>query len=36
VGINQEELEKESLWDGLHGVFTNISEKEMDARSILN
>jgi transposase len=36
VGINQEKLEQESLWDGLHGVFTNISEKEMDAEAILS
>lgn len=35
VGINQEKLERESLWDGLHGVFTNISKQEMDATTIL-
>ncbi|GHV03806.1 hypothetical protein FACS189416_0840 [Bacteroidia bacterium] len=36
VSVNQEKLEKEALWDGLHGVFTNINEKEMDAQAILS
>jgi transposase len=26
VSINQEKIDKESLWDGLHGVFTNIND----------
>lgn len=35
VRVNQEKLEMESLWDGLHGVFTDINEKEMDAETVL-
>jgi len=26
ISINQEKIDKESLWDGLHGVFTNITD----------
>ena len=26
VSINQEKIDKESLWDGLHGIFTNIND----------
>ncbi|GHV60215.1 transposase [Bacteroidia bacterium] len=36
VRINEEKLEKESLWDGLHGIFTNIRGKDMDAQTILS
>jgi len=36
VRINEEKLEREALWDGLHGIFTNISDKEMNAATILN
>ncbi|GAB6010455.1 IS1634 family transposase [Dysgonomonas reticulitermitis] len=36
VSVNQEKLEREALWDGLHGVFTNINKKEMDAGAILS
>ncbi len=35
VRVNEEKLERESLWDGLHGVFTNIKAKDMDAQEIL-
>jgi transposase len=35
VMINEEKLEREALWDGLHGVFTNIEEKKMDVEKIL-
>lgn len=35
VRVNEEKLERESLWDGLHGVFTNIKTEEMDAEEIL-
>ncbi len=35
VRVNEEKLERESLWDGLHGVFTNIKQEEMDAEDIL-
>jgi transposase len=36
VRVNEEKLEKEALWDGLHGVFTNIREKDMNAKEILS
>ena len=36
VKVNEEKLEKETLWDGLHGVFTNIEEKDMSSKEILS
>ena len=36
VKINEDKLNNETLWDGLHGVFTNIKEKDMDAKEILS
>ena len=36
IRINEEKLERESLWDGLHGVFTNIKRLDMDAEAILS
>jgi transposase len=33
--VNTEKLERETLWDGLHGIFTNIDEKTMSAEDIL-
>jgi len=36
VKVNEEKLEKETLWDGLHGVFTNIKEKDMSSKEILS
>ena len=36
VKINEEKLRKETLWDGLHGVFTNIEEKDMSSKEILS
>ncbi|MDR2533231.1 MAG: transposase [Tannerellaceae bacterium] len=35
IMVNEERLHSEALWDGLHGVFTNISSEDMDAESIL-
>ncbi|MDL2262586.1 transposase [Bacteroidales bacterium OttesenSCG-928-I21] len=35
VKINEDKLLSEAQWDGLHGVFTNVKEKEMDAEAIL-
>jgi hypothetical protein len=34
ININQEKVETESQWDGLHGVITNI--KDMEAESIIS
>jgi transposase len=34
ININQEKVETESQWDGLHGVMTNI--KDMEAESIIS
>ena len=36
IRINEDKLERESLWDGLHGVFTNIKRLDMDAEAILS
>jgi transposase len=36
VQVNEEKLEREALWDGLHGVMTNIKEKKMNADEILS
>ena len=35
VRVNEEKLEREVLWDGLHGIFTNVKRKEMKAEEIL-
>ena len=35
VRVNVEKMEREALWDGLHGIFTNIREEEMNAEDIL-
>ena len=35
IRVNEEKLEREALWDGLHGVFTNVKQEEMDAETIL-
>lgn len=36
VKVNEEKLEREALWDGLHGVFTNIKESDMSPQEILS
>jgi len=33
--INKEKMQSEALWDGLHGIFTNIEEKDMKVEEIL-
>jgi len=35
VQVDEEKLKREALWDGLHGIFTNIKEKKMKAEEIL-
>ena len=36
VRIDEEKLAKEALWDGLHGVFTNIKKEDMPVEEILS
>ena len=36
VGVNKEKIERAALWDGLHGVFTNIKADEMNAEEVLS
>jgi len=36
VRIKEEKLEREALWDGLHGVMTNIKENDMNAEEVLS
>jgi transposase len=36
VGVNEKKMEHEALWDGLHGVFTNIKEDDMNAEEVLS
>ena len=33
--VNKDKMEREAMWDGLHGVFTNIKEEKMDVEEIL-
>jgi transposase len=35
VEVDKEKMEREALWDGLHGVFTNIKEKDMKIEEVL-
>jgi transposase len=35
IGIDEEKIAMEALWDGLHGTFTNIKEKEMEVEEII-
>jgi len=35
VRIDEDKLSKEVLWDGLHGIFTNIKEEDMSVEEIL-
>ncbi|MDR2557141.1 MAG: IS1634 family transposase, partial [Bacteroidales bacterium] len=35
IKIDEEKMQKSSLWDGLHGVFSNIERRDLDAQSIL-
>jgi len=36
VMVDEEKLEREALWDGLHGILTNIKEKKMKAEEALS
>jgi transposase len=36
VGVNEEKIERQALWDGLHGVFTNIKDNKMKVEEILS
>jgi len=36
IGVNEEKLAHEALWDGLHGVMTNIKGKDMNAEEVLS
>jgi len=36
IEINESKLKKEALWDGLHGLFTNVKSKDMKVREIIN
>jgi len=36
VMVDEEKLEKEALWDGLHGIITNIKETKMKAEEALS
>ena len=35
VKLNEEKLDREALWDGLHGIFTNTKENEINAEEVL-
>jgi len=35
VTINEDKMQAAALWNGLHGVFTNIKQKELDAQRVL-
>ena len=36
VTVDEEKLAQEALWDGLHGVMTNIKEKKMKSEEVLS
>jgi transposase len=36
IRVNEEKMELDALWDGLHGVMTNMKEKEMNAGEVLS
>jgi transposase len=36
IRVNEDKLERDALWDGLHGVITNVDEKEMNADEALS
>jgi transposase len=36
VVVDEEKLQREALWDGLHGIMTNIKEKDMKAEEALS
>jgi transposase len=36
VGVNEEKIQRQALWDGLHGVFTNVKENDMKVEEILS
>ena len=36
IRVNEDKLERDALWDGLHGVITNVHEKEMNADEALS
>jgi transposase len=36
VRINEDKLQREALWDGLHGVMTNIKDDQMKSDEILS
>ena len=35
IQVNKEKIDSEALWDGLHGIFTNIKDKDMKVEDIL-
>jgi len=36
VGVNEEKIERQALWDGLHGMFTNVKENDMKVEEIIS
>lgn len=34
--LNTDKIEKDSEWDGLHGVITNVNKEELDVRKVLS
>jgi transposase len=36
VSVNEEKLKQQALWDGLHGMFTNVKDNEMDVEEIIS
>ena len=36
VSLNEEKLDRDALWDGLHGVFTNTKENEINVEEVLS
>ena len=36
VIVDEEKIEQKALWDGLHGVMSNVKEKNMNAEKVLS
>jgi len=36
IKINNDKLDREAMWDGLHGIFTNIKDRKINVEKILS
>ena len=36
IQVNEEKMKQDAMWDGLHGIFTNVKEGSLDVEDILS